>query len=199
MSNVSSRPYADLVSLRGGLEQEKAQMSLHYPSALFGTINYATDDTKRQVDIMVAGVTALAIREQWSFGEHYVNGLGEIARIECLWDERGPEVTGYKHLRGMVIFTSGANRTIPLVYYQDALLGYGGAGANFGRHILSTCGVPQELIQVTEDELEHHDYQIVLSREKTYDDDYGAVVAAPHLPPHGRWKLIHKERFPRRF
>ena len=199
MSNVSSRPYADLVSLRGGLKQEEVRMSLHYPSALFGTIDYANDDTKRQMDIIVAGVSALAVREQWVHGEHYLNGLGEIARIECLWDDRGPTATGYKHLRGMVIFTSGANRTIPLAYYQDALLGYGGTGANFGRHILSACGVPQELIQVVEDELEHHDYQIVLSREATYVDSDGAIVAASHLPPDGQWRLIRKEKYPRRF
>lgn len=199
MSNVSSRPYADLVSLQGGLEQGEERMSLRYPSALFGTIAYASDDTKRQVDIIVAGVTALAAREQVAYGERYVNGLGEVARIECMWDDRAREVTGHKDLRGMVIFTSGANRTIPLVYCQDALLGYGGTGANFGRHILSTCGVPQELIRVTEDELEHHDYQIVLSREATYVNNDDAIVAAPHLPPHGRWKLIRKEKHPRRF
>lgn len=198
MSSVSSRPYAELLSLQGGLEQGDARMTLHYPRAVFGTIEYASDETKRQVNIIVAGVAALATREQVVYGERYTNGLGEIARIECLSDDRGQVATGYRHLRGMVIFTSGANGTLPLVYYRDALLGYGGAGANFGRHILSTCGIPQPLIQVVEDELEHHDYRIVFSREATQVDDTGAVIVASHLPPDQRWRLIRKEKYPRK-
>ena len=159
-------------------------------TALFGTIHGADTKVFQQTEILVSGINTLA-----KLPDNYhlpPRGFGQIARIECLWDTRSDLRSDHAY-RGMIIFTSGASSTIPVVHFADALLGYDGSGATLARDILKYCGISAGLIAECEDDLEHHDYQIVFSREATYVQD-GIHVAYPWIAPDKEWMMIRRDK-----
>ena len=176
------------------LEYNEYRMERYCGKALFGSINAAYVEQMRQAALIFAGIQSYqGMQDDHRLPSH---GFGEIARVECICDYRPPNELGSYWLRGIIVFTSGSGDTMPIVHFSDALLGYGGSGPALGRFILKYCGIPDELVKYCEDELEHHDYRIVFSREATHVQE-GVVVAWPYDPPDQKWRLIHKEKYPK--
>lgn len=171
MDRTSTAPYPYQRPYMDNLEPAVREFGFpHWSTYMsFPAIDDGTDTSWVRLEIILAGVTALAQQHGWNAS------FGLPARLEFTWDNASDR-------RGVLIYDSRGQLIVHVVH---ALLGYSGSGPALSEQILSALGA-QELFAPMNQAARDRAYVLVASRQP-HGTIQGVDTAIPGMDVEQTW------------